>query len=110
MNLIVNKLLTTCNAFCKSLHSLTWMRIFELRISIFFFLLYRLCYFTSDSVHNKVKFMQQLNQSFGSGGMSCAFDSNHLVEYFQYLKRIVNISIPVKKRYRSTGEQQNMGA
>lgn len=51
--------------------------------------------------------MQQLNQSFGSGGMSCAFDSNNLVEYFQYLKRIVNTSIPVKKAVMHTGLQEN---
>ena len=35
----------------------------------------------------KWKFMNQLNLSFGSGGMTSALESNALIEYVQYLQR-----------------------
>lgn len=45
----------------------------------------------------KLKFVNQLNASFGSGGMSTALDNNSLIEYFQYLQRSFDGQMPIKK-------------
>ena len=45
------------------------------------------CFFTSSSVHGRDKFMDMVNCSFGSGGMTCGLDMNVLPSFIQYLKR-----------------------
>lgn len=41
--------------------------------------------------------MNQLNVSFGSGGMTSALENNTLVEYFQYVQRDFKGQLPIKK-------------
>ena len=45
----------------------------------------------------KWKFMNQLNLSFGSGGMTSALESNALIEYVQYLQRSHDGPMCIKK-------------
>ena len=66
----------------------------------FFTLVYylcRRCFFTSDSILMKSKFLNQLNVSFGSGGMTSALENNTLVEYFQYVQRDYDGQLPIKR-------------
>ena len=53
--------------------------------------------FTSDAIRNKFKFIQQINMSYGSGGMLCSFEHNQLVEFFHFLKRNTQGNLPIKK-------------
>lgn len=41
--------------------------------------------------------MNQLNVSFGSGGMTSALENNTLVGYFQYVQRRFDGQLPIKK-------------
>lgn len=70
-------------------------------------MLCRICYFNADALNNKVKFMSQLNYSFGSGGMTCGLDNVQLVEYFQHLQRTNSEPLPIKKAVLCTGMQPN---
>lgn len=58
-----------------------------------------------EAINNKIKFINQINYSFGSGGMTCGFDNNQLVEYFQHLLRCKPERLPVKQGVLSTGIQ-----
>ena len=58
-----------------------------------------------EAINNKIKFISQINFSFGSGGMICGFDNNQLVEYFQHLQRSHPEQLPVKQGVLSTGMQ-----
>ena len=58
-----------------------------------------------EAINNKIKFINQINFSFGSGGMTCGFENNQLVEYFQYLLRSNPDQLPVKQGVLSTGMQ-----
>jgi len=51
--------------------------------------------------------MAQLNNSFGSGGMTSSLDSNQLIEYFQYLQRSASSTFTVKQAVMFTGMQQD---
>lgn len=54
---------------------------------------------------NKARFMWQVNQSFGSGGMSSSLENTHLTEYIQYLQRSHDGILPVKRAVVCTGRQ-----
>ena len=58
-----------------------------------------------EAINNKIKFINQINYSFGSGGMTCGLDNNQLVEYFQQLLRSNPEQLPVKQGVLSTGMQ-----
>ena len=51
--------------------------------------------------------MNQLNLSFGSGGMSSALESNTLIEYIQYLQRSHDGPIAIKKGVTVPGFQND---
>lgn len=52
----------------------------------------RTCFFTASALNAKNKFIDQVNYSFGGGGMTCGFESNNHVAYFiQFLKRNTNL-------------------
>lgn len=50
--------------------------------------------------------MNQINQSFGSGGMTTAFESNTLIEFVQYLQRSHEGAMPIKKGVLVPGLQE----
>ena len=64
---------------------------------------YRMCFFKDDSIYVKLKFVNQINMSFGSGGMTCALENTHLIEYFQYLQRSFDGDIPIKRGVMGPG-------
>lgn len=72
-----------------------------------FQLLSRDCFFTSSSVHRRDKFMEILNHSFGSGGMTCGVDQNALPYFIQSLKRQCKEQLPTKKAVLRPGKQEN---
>ena len=49
--------------------------------------------------------MLQVNNSFGSGGMTSGLEGGQLVDYFQYLQRSLETPLPVKKAILYTGIQ-----
>ena len=49
--------------------------------------------------------MAQLNQSFGSGGMTSGLDTTQLIEFFQHLQRAVAEPLAIKKAVTHTGMQ-----
>ena len=70
--------------------------------------LIRRCFFTSDAANQKLKFVGQLNKSFGAGGgFTCAFSDVELVKFIQYLKR--RDVVVVKKGTVVVGQQDSTG-
>ena len=65
----------------------------------------RNCFFHTDAIHNKVKFMAQINQSFGSGGMTSGLDASQLIDFFQYPQRSIEGRLPIKKAVVCSGMQ-----
>ena len=65
----------------------------------------RMCFFNVEALNNKMKFMGQLNYSFGSGGMTCGLDNTQLIEYFQHLQRSMTEPLPIKRAILFTGMQ-----
>ena len=65
----------------------------------------RNCFFHTDAIHNKVKFMAQINQSFRSGGMTSGLDASQLIDFFQYLQRSIEGRLPIKKAIVCSGMQ-----
>ena len=65
----------------------------------------RQCFITSDSSNCQAKFMTQMNNSFGSGGMSTSFNDLHFCSFFQFLKRPLLGESNVKKAACIVGEQ-----
>ena len=49
--------------------------------------------------------MAQLNQSFGSGGMTSGLDTTQLIDFFQHLQRAVSEPLAIKKAVMYTGMQ-----
>ena len=60
--------------------------------------LHRDCFFSADAKNIKFKFLVQINQSFGSGGMTSGLDASQLIEYFQYLQRSIGEQLPSKRQ------------
>ena len=60
--------------------------------------------FSTEAIHLKEKFMQQINTSFGSGGMFLSFNNKELTEFVQYLKQ--GGSLPIKKAATHIGRQK----
>ena len=58
-----------------------------------------------ESTAFKSKFMAQLNNSFGSGGMSLAFNDNQFSLFLQSLKREAGRSLPIRKAATVIGRQ-----
>ncbi len=68
----------------------------------------RSCFFTSDAANQKLKFIGQLNKSFGSGGgFTCAFSDVELVRFIQYVKKRDEKSIKIKQGTTVIGKQEN---
>ena len=57
----------------------------------------RACFFTMESTSFKSKFIAQLNNSFGSGGMSLAFNDNQFSLFLQFLKKKAGRNFPSLK-------------
>lgn len=69
---------------------------------------YRTCFFTTDSISQRGRFISQLNKSFGSGGgFTCSFSDQELVRFFQFIKRSQTSHIEIKKATVVVGLQPN---
>ena len=55
----------------------------------------------------KSKFIAQLNNSFGSGGMSLAFNDNQFSLFLQFLKKEAGRNLPIRKAVTVIGKQGN---
>lgn len=66
----------------------------------------RRCFFTSDSSMKKDRFMQQLNHSFGVGGLTCSFNDFQLAEFIQQKVRRAG-RLPVNKAVEAGGQQED---
>lgn len=64
----------------------------------------RTCFFTIASAACKSRFMAQVNNSFGSGGMSLTFNENQFATFVQFLKMQDNIGI--RSAATLVGQQQ----
>ena len=64
-----------------------------------------MCFFNVESLNNKMKFMSQLNYSFGSVGMTYGLDTSQLIEFFQHLQRSIPEPLPIKRAILYTGIQ-----
>ena len=60
-----------------------------------------------ESAAYKCKFMQQLNNSFGSGGMSLALNEAQFSCFIQFLKNECMGTLPIKKAATIIGMQQH---
>lgn len=58
-------------------------------------------------MHRRDKFMEILNHSFGSGGMTCGVDQNALPYFVQSLKRQCAERLSTKKAILKPGKQEN---
>ena len=67
----------------------------------------RACFFTMESTSFKSKFIAQLNNSFGSGGMSLAFNDNQFSLFLQFLKKEAGRNLPIRKAVTVIGKQGN---
>ena len=65
-----------------------------------------LCFFTSESTMKKDKFMQQLNYSYGEGGLTCGFNDYQLAEYIQQKRRRAG-KLPKGKAVAQVGPQED---
>ena len=65
----------------------------------------RACFFTMESPSFKSKFIAQLNNSFGSGGMS--LNDNQFSLFLQFLKKEVGRNLPIRKAVTVIGKQGN---
>ena len=59
-----------------------------------------------ESTSFKSKFIGQINNSFGSGGMSLALNEAQFAMFIQYLKKDSLSSLPICKAVTIIGEQQ----
>ena len=66
----------------------------------------RKCFFTSDSTMKKDRFMQQLNRSYGEGGLTCGFNDFQLAEFIQQKMRNAG-RLPTKKAVQKVGPQED---
>ncbi|XP_019862513.1 PREDICTED: uncharacterized protein LOC109591165 [Amphimedon queenslandica] len=67
----------------------------------------RRCFFSMESAAYKYKFMQQLNNSFGSGGMSLALNEAQFSCFIQFIKNECMGTLPIKKAATIVGMQQH---
>ena len=70
-------------------------------------LIHRECFFTSASTHRRDKFMECINHSFGSGGMTCGLDPNIVPYFIQSLKRQMKDKLPTKIAIIRPGRQED---
>lgn len=56
----------------------------------------RTCFFTMESTSFKSRFLTQINNSFGSGGMSLAFNETQFSSFIQFLKKQHQLKKAVK--------------
>lgn len=64
----------------------------------------RKCFFTMESTSFKSKFLGQINNSFGSGGMSLALNEAQFSLFIQFLKKE---GLPIKKAVLIIGLQND---
>lgn len=60
--------------------------------------------FTTNAVHNKSKFLDMINESFG-GGLTCSFTDTQLTEFYYYIKHDAEDIVPKKKGAIIIGRQ-----
>ena len=65
----------------------------------------RQCFFTMESASFRSRFLSQLNNSFGSGGMSLAFNDAQFSSFIQYLKQESMGSLTIRKAVGIIGRQ-----
>ena len=66
---------------------------------------YRKCFFTMESTSHKSKFLAQINNSFGSGGMSLALNEAQFAMFIQFLKQESADSLTIRKAVTRIGQQ-----
>ena len=69
---------------------------------------YRKCYFTMESTSYKSKFLAQINNSFGSGGMSLAFNEAQFALFIQFLKQESADSLTIRRAVTRIGQQHGI--
>lgn len=69
---------------------------------VLFYVINRLCFFTVESTSFKPRFMSQINNSFGSGGMSLALNEAQFQQFIQFLKDNVS-SLPIREAASHVG-------
>ena len=71
--------------------------------------LFRTCFFTSESAGCKSRFMTQLNNSFGSGGMTLAFNEAQFAAFVQFIKTVDDIGKYGSTSYIGMDRKKNGG-
>ena len=61
-----------------------------------FSLMYRLCYYTTDSLLFKQNFLKEIRTTFGAGGFVCSLSEKELSEFHQYLEKGFPFNDPAK--------------
>ena len=70
-----------------------------------FSLLCRECFFTAEAALNKSRFLSQLNNSFGSGGMGLSLNEAQFALFIQHLKNLVGAPLCIRKAASIIGLQ-----
>ena len=73
---------------------------------LYIIILNRLCFFTVESTSYKPRFMTQINNSFGSGGMSLALNEAQFQQFVQFMKDHVS-SLPIREAVSIVGHNKN---
>ena len=63
------------------------------------------CFFTMESTSYKSRFLAQINNSFGSGGMSLAFNEAQFSMFIQFLKQESANGLNIRRAVTQIGEQ-----
>ena len=68
--------------------------------------MYRECYFTMAAINKKADFVNQLNSSFGSGGLSCSFADKELVQFINWkITQYKDVGVVKKEGILRMGKQ-----
>ena len=62
---------------------------------------FRECYFTTNSVHKKADFIEQINRSSG-GGLTLSFRDSEVTDFYHFLKNRFEFSDPSKRKIGSS--------
>lgn len=70
--------------------------------------IFRVCYYTSESSMRRSDFMRMINKSFPKAGLTCSFQDNQLSELIQIKRRSVK-NMPCKQAVNTVGPQDSDG-
>ena len=76
---------------------------------LYFIFLYRLCYYTTESLLLKQNFLRDIRSTFGAGGFVCSLSEKELSEFHQHMERGFPFDDParVKQGLECAGRQPN---